>query len=616
MSEVDLDYNKIAAHIATSVVDDALKAAKDGVSEGIRKSQLIMRQGFGEYVKSSLRRCDRIKTLIDPDRAVSLSSIYVPLDFESSGHRYSDKKVMESVFSERHVLIVGTAGGGKSMFLRRMNLNMLTKFAKVLPIYYELRGLNSSKAKSLLEAVYLSVKHHIKALKQDEFELRVQSGSFALILDGFDEIDHDNRVKYTDEINALIDHYDGAIVVITTRPEEHITSLHAFVSFHAQPMTKSQTTELLSKIDYDSDVKEIFISRVRSDLYDRHKDFLSIPLLTSMMLLTFSQYSDIPDKIHIFYQQAFEVLVQRHDRSKGAFTRKSYSGLAMDDFQRLFSYFCASSYAAEKFSFTSQSILEFIAGAIRFESLSAKPELVLKDFTESTCLLQPDGLEYAFAHRSFQEYFTAIFISKLDEKEMVSAINSIIKRTISDSVVAMLFDINRDSVERNWSAPTVRSLIHRLRVVDLKTSASDFLKIMFSNIAIRHDHLGILLDQRKSYGMKLYALSRLYGAEFRVGLGPVNKDGYKALLALLKRDPASCAAIEKHFPVAELTEKLGAGKTFSLHFPLSSLNQPLSDALGITEWAKVELDILVKLQKDLSQRLSAKKQTLKLVFSR
>ena len=67
-------------------------------------------------------------------------------------------------------------------------------------------------------------------------------------------------------------------------------------------------------------IKEIFqqkfIDNVKKHLYDKHKSFLSNPLLTTMMLLTFDQFAEIPEKMFLFYEQAFDTLFLKHDATK------------------------------------------------------------------------------------------------------------------------------------------------------------------------------------------------------------------------------------------------------------------------------------------------------------
>ena len=57
--------------------------------------------------------------------------------------------------------------------------------------------------------------------------------------------------------------------------------------------------------------------------------------------------------MHLFYQQAFDALYQRHDSYKpGGYKREFRAKLSEDVFKAVVSYFCLLTYYQEKFSFS------------------------------------------------------------------------------------------------------------------------------------------------------------------------------------------------------------------------------------------------------------------------
>jgi hypothetical protein len=62
------------------------------------------------------------------------------------------------------------------------------------------------------------------------------------------------------------------------------------------------------------------------------------------MLLTFDSYAQIPDKLYIFYSNAFETMFFKHDATKSGFKRQLKSDLSFDDFKNVFSIFCFHTY--------------------------------------------------------------------------------------------------------------------------------------------------------------------------------------------------------------------------------------------------------------------------------
>lgn len=78
------------------------------------------------------------------------------------------------------------------------------------------------------------------------------------------------------------------------------------------------------------------------------------------------------------------------------------------------------------------------------------------------CVLYKDGLNYKFAHRSFQEYFTAIFLKELPDNRMkqigIELIEKDLYRATHDSTFNMLYDMCEERVEQNIILPILQSI--------------------------------------------------------------------------------------------------------------------------------------------------------------
>jgi hypothetical protein len=98
-----------------------------------------------------------------------------------------------------------------------------------------------------------------------------------------------------------------------------------------------------------------------------------------------------------------------HDASKqGSFKRKLHTNLAIDDFRNALAAFCTLSYAKEKTSFTRGELRELLGKAFELERRAINADDFIKDLLECVCVLQVEGLDIEFTHRSFQEYFVHI----------------------------------------------------------------------------------------------------------------------------------------------------------------------------------------------------------------
>ncbi|WP_201788447.1 hypothetical protein, partial [Trichormus sp. NMC-1] len=199
-------------------------------------------------------------------------------------------------------------------------------------------------------------------------------------------------------------------------------------------------------------------SRIKSDLFAKHPSFLSNPLLATMMLLTYDQFAEIPEKAYIFYEQAFDTLFLKHDATKEGFTRQKYTDLSIDEFKKYLSYFCLFSYYDEKYEFTEAETIEYIGKAIQATNTKLNKSDFYRDLIESVCIMQQDGLKTVFTHRTFQEFFCTYSLANFVDNKIEHILSHIVRRR-SDNVIPMLFEMRRGKVEREFIIPKLTEIV-------------------------------------------------------------------------------------------------------------------------------------------------------------
>ena len=414
----DLDINKVLVGVLNKQIDDILSGAKNAVAGAQERLKARFRIGFSNYVLRTFQRCAYIKTILYRDKPVSLKAHYVEPTLKCQEDTIEGARLTSFLKKARRIAVVGTAGLGKSLLMKSLFLDLVNGGYKKIPIFVELRDLNTPEAPNLKFHILSRINALLPEFTEDIYEHSLLSGAFVILLDGFDEIDYDSIVRYEKEIIAFTVKYGLNDVVVSSRPDDRFASWQEFSVLHLMPMDKSKTVQLITKIDYDPVVKAKFIARLISDLFDQHEGFLSNPLLATMMLLTFEQIADILAKTHIFYQQAFETLFHKHDATKEVYARKRFTSLPIDQFRNILGAFALVTYLVEKFSFTSAEGEEYLIEALELEGTQGGRELAerfLHDLLTSVCILQRDGNECRFSHRSFQEFFAADFLSYSDK---------------------------------------------------------------------------------------------------------------------------------------------------------------------------------------------------------
>lgn len=408
------------------------------------------------HIAATLRKCSHIKTILNPHHPADFLSIHATQRFIQNKDTHDHYEMVDYIRgAANNVILTGTGGSGKSMFTRYLWLSMFVHSDGRIPLFIELRNLNSMQMNDDLS---FFIRHSINlgksSLTEDDYKSHLKNGDFVIILDGFDELVNEKSEAIQKQIIELSDNYPETKFVVTSRPDDKFAAWPSYEVIRVAPMEKEDVVELIEKAEFTDEYKVAFIKKLKTtDLFSKHRSFLSNPLLASMMLLTFSHNFDIPDRMHLFYQQAFDALYQRHDSYKpGGFKRQFKSGLPEDMMKRLLSYFCLITYYDERFSFTREEVLSVIEKAKMLSSINAQSSDILDDMCMCICFLIQDGQQYTFSHRSFQEYFCSYCLAYVSQAKFESLVIRFSRR-VNDQVLSLLFDMNPDLLRRLFVLP-------------------------------------------------------------------------------------------------------------------------------------------------------------------
>ncbi len=489
----EIDLNRIAADLIHKVFTDTVRSVSSGVRDIVTKLIDAVRKDLSAYLSSTISKCCLIKTpIINRDTPIYLFDIYVHTKLVLRNKTYTDDEFITQLSELKSVVIAGNAGSGKSMFMRYLFVTLCEKGYGRIPLFVELRNLNSFAIKELLAFMYYSITGPGGKITQDQFEAGLKNGAFSVILDGFDEVDVDQRKVIEQQILQFREKFPDILLIVSSRPdpENRFGSWSRFHVAHVKPMDTVQIRELINKIDYDVRIKREFLKALEDGLSKSHGSFISNPLLCIMMLVTFSQTGQISARRHVFYEQAFDALFFLHDSAKeGVYQRKTYAKLPIDEFRNCLSAFCIVSYVKEKFSFTQGELRELISQALKIEKKAIDIKDFINDMIESTCLLQIEGTDYVFTHRSFQEYFAAFFIARSPAANLGQLLDQLSKRR-EDDVTHMAFAMNRHLLEREWIVP-------RLREFKEISSKLTFEKDLCGSICALFGPLGLQVNGKK-----------------------------------------------------------------------------------------------------------------------
>ncbi|TQF28597.1 NACHT domain-containing protein [Bradyrhizobium sp. UNPA324] len=502
------NINEIAATVIQGQISNALSAVSKTFKSAVAKVLEIITKDLTRYTASKIKKCSHVKTpIINRDHSVYIFDIYVQTRLKTREHIVRDDSFIETLANNDSVVISGSAGSGKSMFMRYLFLKLCNEKRSKIPLFFELRDINVSDKKDLQKFLYYNLIGSSATISESQFLDSLKAGVFSLILDGFDEINHTDRKEIESQIRKLREQCPDLQIIVSSRPDsdQRTESWQTFRTVYVQPMEEYQFTELIEKLRYDAKIKEKFLRDAKGVLFQTHKTFLSNPLLCIMMLVTFAQTGHIPTKRHVFYERAFDALFALHDTAKeGVYKRKTYSDLSIDDFRNCLSAFCIITYLKEQLVFSRTALREALRQALELEKLKVNIDDVINDMVESTCLIQVEGTDFVFTHRSFQEYFAAVFISR-SPAAGVGTLLDLASRRRTDDVVNLAFSINRGLIEREWIIPTLDQLLGSSTARVAGNAPIRFLK----------EHIGgVILGTNSQAGASIGIFFAMHGTKF------------------------------------------------------------------------------------------------------
>lgn len=421
--------------LVTTVLTTQLKGILTKISKefGAEVEQTI-NNNILEYQVEEYNRNLYSKTLLHRVQPKKLTEFYQPLFISKCDPKYRHRRInllidkenriptnsIQELFSDKqYITLIGSAGSGKSTIVKHLFLNAIDTQFKI-PIKIELRYLNDFDG-SVIEYIKDNIFKLSKLASNDRIiERLMKSGNFVFFLDGYDEISSVKKERITKQIDDLVKLYNKNCYVLTTRPYTEIEMLPLFYNYEVCELSDEDINQFIRKQipSTEAELIDKIIEAINNPENLSYKSFLSNPLLLSMFILTFQSYSSIPQKRSAFYSQVFDALFSVHDSmSKLAFVREKQSGLSKEQIIEVMELFSFLSYFEEKFIFTS-GYLNSKLDSIKEKKSSIKfvNQKLISDLQIAIGIINQDGTEYTFPHRSLQEYFTALYISSLSDK--------------------------------------------------------------------------------------------------------------------------------------------------------------------------------------------------------
>lgn len=454
MDPYGIDQNQIITDLVKDFSVSVFDKATNITSAQIKKLKTTFKIGFDSYLSQTIADASMVKTILYRDKSENIGNIYVEQNFSCNGEVSEEYSLREDIYNSKSIIVLGSAGSGKSFFVKNLVYRAAIQKER-FPIFVELRHVERDSPSILQHIVTSIFIQKLPGFDKEDLDYALKSGLFFLVLDGLDEVTFEDKARFLKEIEFIQKRYAKLSLVVTSRPDTELESLPNFPVYRVLPLAKESALKLIDAIQFDELVKQQFIQTLDDNLYDDHREFASNPLLLTMLLITFDQVGEIPDKMHIFYSQAFEALVFKHDLMKSRYIRPQRAGLEINKLRKAYAHFCASTYLAGQISFSEADLLDKLERSLLYVNAEASASDLAHDLISCFSMLKRDGLRITFVHRSFQEYFCAFHISNSTMEHKKNIIARLASSQKGEQSFGLLADMNPELVSEIWALPLV-----------------------------------------------------------------------------------------------------------------------------------------------------------------
>ena len=327
----------------------------------------------------------KVRTIYETRKPTHISEFYYPTKVSWNDDSYTINQISDIKISN-NILVVGTIGHGKSMFMRHITLNEVIS-KRTLPIFFELRRLK--KNEKLIDALNenLTDLFDIDINKEDFYTL-ARDGILTLFLDGFDEISNFELInEIIRDLESWATRFPHMRIVCSSRPESSLQNSPHFFPIKICNYDENDQNQFLFNLTKDHDITAQLMDKISTSSISMQQ-LLCTPLMLTLFLKTYEVKLKIPLTLSEFYSDLFDVLMNRHDALKAPFNRNRFIDLDDSTLQNIFEEFCLyTKNNGNKLTFSKSYMKEGLEESVKILKLSIDPKNLIEEFTKNICLI-------------------------------------------------------------------------------------------------------------------------------------------------------------------------------------------------------------------------------------
>ena len=390
----------------------------------------------------------------------SVEQATIALDIYTQPRRFQNTKEPNKAISEndlltneKHVLLLGEPGSGKTTTIKRLALTMLVKepvaqndiyqFPMVIRLNELVEGESLfSKIADILGLVTQTreVTYYIDGRDERGRPIKIQSkrteihigdgkvedvipkflneGYTLLLLDGLDELKSDYRDIIRKEIVKLGLSLDFSKIIVSCRTGDYRHLMEGFSVLEISPLSEKQINS----------IKDRWLGKKETTFIERYKnlpyfDLANRPLLLTQLLFMYKRSGYLPEQPSQIYKKLISLLLEDWDSQREIRRSSQYAGFdprQKAEFLAALAY--QLTYSLDKKRFNERDLIKaYMSVCKRFNLPENEAQEVAREIQthNGIIIIGPNDI-YEFCHLSLQEYLCADYLVRTPLETLVT----------------------------------------------------------------------------------------------------------------------------------------------------------------------------------------------------